>query len=61
MAAGGAMSLAGEPDGMPVRISEPQSGAWTGAQAACGALFALYSATRPAAAILSRSPRKPAS
>ena len=42
MAAGGAMSLAGEPDGMPVRISEPQSRGWAGAQAACGALFALY-------------------
>jgi benzylsuccinate CoA-transferase BbsE subunit len=42
MAAGGAMALAGEPDGMPVRVSEPQSGAWTGAQAACGALIALY-------------------
>src|SRR6476661_7707484 len=25
MAAGGAMALAGEPDGMPVRVSEPQS------------------------------------
>jgi crotonobetainyl-CoA:carnitine CoA-transferase CaiB-like acyl-CoA transferase len=42
MAAGGAMALAGEPDGMPVRISEPQSYAWAGAQAASGALIALY-------------------
>src|SRR5215468_1298012 len=42
MAAGGAMALAGEPDGMPVRISEPQSYAWAGAQAACGALIALH-------------------
>ncbi len=42
MAAGGAMALAGEPDGMPVRVSEPQSYGWAGAQAASGALIALY-------------------
>src|SRR5262249_52589734 len=36
MAAGGAMALAGEPDGMPVRVSEPQSHGWAGAQAAIG-------------------------
>lgn len=42
MAAGGAMFLAGEPDGPPVRISEPQSYGWVGAQAATGALIALY-------------------
>ena len=41
MAAGGAMALAGEPDGMPVRVSEPQAYAWAGAQAAVGALVAL--------------------
>src|SRR5437660_4005601 len=41
MAAGGAMALAGEPDGMPVRVSEPQSYGWAGAQAAVGALVAL--------------------
>ena len=41
MAAGGAMSLAGEPGGLPVRVSEPQSGGWAGAQAALGALVAL--------------------
>ncbi|MFQ5660302.1 MAG: CoA transferase [Gammaproteobacteria bacterium] len=41
MAAGGAMSLAGEPDSTPVRISIPQSYAWTGVQAAVGALLAL--------------------
>ena len=41
MAAGGAMSLAGEPGGLPVRVSEPQSGGWAGAQAALGALMAL--------------------
>ncbi|OGA66034.1 MAG: CoA-transferase [Betaproteobacteria bacterium RIFCSPLOWO2_12_FULL_65_14] len=41
MAAAGAMSLAGEPDGMPVRVSAPQAYAWTGAQAAVGALVAL--------------------
>ena len=42
MAAGGAMALAGEPDGVPVRVSEPQSYGWAGAQAALGALVALY-------------------
>ncbi|MEA2907276.1 MAG: hypothetical protein QOI12_4663 [Alphaproteobacteria bacterium] len=42
MAAGGAMALAGEPDGVPLRISEPQSYGWAGAQAATGALVALY-------------------
>jgi crotonobetainyl-CoA:carnitine CoA-transferase CaiB-like acyl-CoA transferase len=42
MAAGGAMSLAGEPGGMPMRVSEPQSRGWAGAQAAVGALVALY-------------------
>lgn len=41
MAAGGAMSLAGEPDGAPMRVSAPQSYAWAGAQAAVGALTAL--------------------
>jgi len=41
MAAGGAMALAGEPDGIPVRVSEPQSYGWAGAQAAIGALVAL--------------------
>lgn len=41
MAAGGAMSLAGEPDGVPLRVSEPQSYNWAGAQAAIGALVAL--------------------
>jgi crotonobetainyl-CoA:carnitine CoA-transferase CaiB-like acyl-CoA transferase len=42
MAAGGAMALAGEPDGEPLRVSEPQSYGWAGAQAAIGALIALY-------------------
>ena len=41
MAAGGAMALAGEPDGMPVRVSVAQSCGWAGAQAAAGALAAL--------------------
>ncbi|MDH5747717.1 MAG: CoA transferase [Rhodospirillales bacterium] len=41
MAGGGAMTLAGEPDGMPVRISVPQSRGWAGAMAAVGALMAL--------------------
>jgi len=42
MAAGGAMSLAGEPGGKPLRISVPQSRAWAGTQAASGALIALF-------------------
>jgi crotonobetainyl-CoA:carnitine CoA-transferase CaiB-like acyl-CoA transferase len=42
MAAGGAMSLAGEPDGAPLRVSAPQAYAWAGAQAAVGALVALH-------------------
>ena len=41
MAAGGAMSLAGEADGAPTRISAPQARAWAGAHAAIGALAAL--------------------
>jgi len=41
MAAGGMMSLAGEPDGAPMRVSAPQAGLWAGAQAAVGALVAL--------------------
>ena len=41
MAAGGAMSLAGEPDGAPLRISVPQAYSWAGAHAASGALVAL--------------------
>ena len=40
MAAGGAMALAGKPDGAPRRISVPQSYPWTGSQAAIGALVA---------------------
>jgi crotonobetainyl-CoA:carnitine CoA-transferase CaiB-like acyl-CoA transferase len=46
MAAGGAMSLAGEPDGAPRRISVPQSPPWTGSQAAIGALVALNERNR---------------
>jgi crotonobetainyl-CoA:carnitine CoA-transferase CaiB-like acyl-CoA transferase len=42
MAAAGAMSLAGEPDGMPVRISARQAYAWAGSQAAVGGLIALH-------------------
>jgi crotonobetainyl-CoA:carnitine CoA-transferase CaiB-like acyl-CoA transferase len=42
MAAGGAMALAGEPDGVPVRVSAPQGYSWAGAQAAIGALIALF-------------------
>ncbi|MGC2776144.1 MAG: CoA transferase [Bradyrhizobium sp.] len=41
MAAGGCMSLAGEPDGPPLRVSVPQAYPWTGVQAAAGALIAI--------------------
>ncbi len=41
MAAGGAVSLIGDPDRAPLRISVPQSHAWAGAQAAIGAVLAL--------------------
>src|SRR5213078_2704292 len=42
MAAGGAMALAGEPGGTPLRVSEPQSYGWAGAHAAAGAMVALH-------------------
>ena len=45
MAAGGAMSLAGEPDGAPMRVTVPQSYGWAGAQAAVGALTAIVHRT----------------
>lgn len=45
MAAGGAMSLAGEPGGTPMRVTVAQSCCWAGAQAAVGALTALVSRT----------------
>ena len=40
MALSGAMSLAGEKDGEPMRVTAPQSPAWVGAEAAMGALTA---------------------
>ena len=46
MAASGAMSLAGEADGTPLRVSVPQSYNWAGAQAAVGALTALAARAR---------------
>ena len=46
MAAGGAMSLAGETEGTPLRVSVPQSYSWAGAQAAVGALTALAARSR---------------
>nr|MDQ3818923.1 CoA transferase [Acidobacteriota bacterium] len=41
MAASGAMSLAGEKDGEPMRVTVPQAPMWVGAEAAMGALTAL--------------------
>lgn len=41
MALSGAMSLAGEKDGEPMRITVPQAPMWVGAEAAVGALTAL--------------------
>ncbi len=46
MAASGAMSLAGEPEGAPMRVSVPQSPGWAGALAAGGALTALAARAR---------------
>jgi len=40
MAAGGPLSLAGDPDRPPVRVSLPQAAAWTGLHAAAGTLLA---------------------
>jgi crotonobetainyl-CoA:carnitine CoA-transferase CaiB-like acyl-CoA transferase len=40
-AASGALWLAGDPDGVPVRTSYPMSPAWTGMYAACGVLLAV--------------------
>ncbi|MGH9969559.1 MAG: CaiB/BaiF CoA transferase family protein [Pyrinomonadaceae bacterium] len=41
MALSGAMSLAGEKNGEPMRVSIPQASMWVGAEAAMGALTAL--------------------
>ncbi len=41
MALSGAMSLAGEKDGEPMRVTVPQAPMWVGAEAAMGALTAL--------------------
>lgn len=41
MALGGAMSLAGEADGEPMRVTVPQAPMWVGAEGAMGALTAL--------------------
>src|SRR2546425_6882535 len=41
MALSGAMSLAGEKDGEPMRVSVPQAPMWVGAEAAMGGLTAL--------------------
>ena len=46
MAASGAMSLAGEPGGEPMRVTEPQAAMWAGVEAAMGALTALVHRTR---------------
>jgi len=42
MALSGCMSLTGDPDRAPLRVSFPQSSAWTGSYAAIGALIAHY-------------------
>lgn len=43
MAASGAMSLAGEPDDQPLRVTAPQSFPWSASQATVGAMVALTS------------------
>jgi crotonobetainyl-CoA:carnitine CoA-transferase CaiB-like acyl-CoA transferase len=45
MAASGAMSLAGEEGGEPMRVTQPQAAMWAGAEAAMGALTALVHRT----------------
>jgi crotonobetainyl-CoA:carnitine CoA-transferase CaiB-like acyl-CoA transferase len=42
MAMGGLMSLTGDPEGAPLRVSHPQSYLWTGMHAAVGTVFAIY-------------------
>ncbi len=46
MAASGAMSLAGDEGGEPMRVTLPQAASWAGAEAAMGALTALVYRTR---------------
>jgi crotonobetainyl-CoA:carnitine CoA-transferase CaiB-like acyl-CoA transferase len=46
MAASGAMSLAGDKGGEPMRVTFPQAGLWAGAEAAMGALTALVHRTQ---------------
>jgi crotonobetainyl-CoA:carnitine CoA-transferase CaiB-like acyl-CoA transferase len=46
MAASGAMSLAGEAGGEPMRVTLPQASMWAGAEAAMGALTALAHRSR---------------
>ncbi|HKC18710.1 MAG TPA: CoA transferase [Candidatus Dormibacteraeota bacterium] len=46
MAAGGPVSLAGDPDRPPVRVTLPQAAAWTGLQAAVGTLIAHHNRRR---------------
>jgi crotonobetainyl-CoA:carnitine CoA-transferase CaiB-like acyl-CoA transferase len=46
MAASGAMSLAGEQGGEPMRVTLPQAAMWAGAEAAMGALTASVARTR---------------
>lgn len=46
MAASGAMSLAGEANGEPMRVTLPQAALWAGVEAAMGALTALVHRTR---------------
>lgn len=45
MAMGGAMSVTGDPDRPPVRVSFPQAAMWAGMHAAMGALIAHYHRT----------------
>ena len=45
MAMGGAMSVTGDPDRAPVRVSFPQAAMWAGMHAAMGALIAHYHRT----------------
>lgn len=46
MALSGCMSLTGDPDGEPLRISHPQSGYWASVYGAAGTVLALFHAGR---------------
>ena len=59
MALSGCMSLTGDPDRPPLRVTFPQSYGWTGSYAAMGALMRTITVNSPARASKSMCRRKP--